>query len=385
MKNDIYDLLNDIDNQIDTFETVDITSTDLKNWKTSFAAKKKASTKKHTWKKYVAAAAAFVLILGGSSAPVRQNVYAQSQQIMESLSTLLGINGDISPYSTIVGKSLSKDGITVTLNEVILDGNKLIISYKAKADNAATLKKLKAKNMDELFIGTDILINGKNVSQSSGGSSHATDSLTSVGSSEIELDDSSALSGKSNFAIDFNCSTIKSSISLGKLKFTASDKELQAVTTTVPLHYTFTLPDKTKITLKNYRGNCVNQQISFTKKDSGSGINGDLILKGKDNLGNPVEFYLSTTDETNGEFEIDRINGFPSSKATSMTLTPYYAEYNTISDDKTDTSDDSGAAKIIGGGNAQIFEVTDSTESAPQKITASSYKKLGKSFTINIK
>lgn len=30
MKNDIYDLLNDIDNQIDTFETVDITSTDLK-------------------------------------------------------------------------------------------------------------------------------------------------------------------------------------------------------------------------------------------------------------------------------------------------------------------------------------------------------------------
>ena len=31
MKNDIYDLLNDIDNQIDTFETVDITSIDLKN------------------------------------------------------------------------------------------------------------------------------------------------------------------------------------------------------------------------------------------------------------------------------------------------------------------------------------------------------------------
>lgn len=90
MKNDIYDLLNDIDNQIDTFETVDITSTDLKNWKQSFALKKKTSVKKHTWKKYAAAAAAFIILLGGSSAPVRQNVYAQSQQIMESLSTLLG-------------------------------------------------------------------------------------------------------------------------------------------------------------------------------------------------------------------------------------------------------------------------------------------------------
>ena len=51
MKNDIYDLLNDIDNQIDTFENIDITSTDLKNWRQSFTSKKKASLKKHTWKK----------------------------------------------------------------------------------------------------------------------------------------------------------------------------------------------------------------------------------------------------------------------------------------------------------------------------------------------
>lgn len=46
MKNDIYDLLNDIDNQIDTFENIDITSTDLKNWKQSFASKKKAYMEK---------------------------------------------------------------------------------------------------------------------------------------------------------------------------------------------------------------------------------------------------------------------------------------------------------------------------------------------------
>lgn len=145
MKNDIYDLLNDIDNQIDTFENIDITSTDLKNWKQSFASKKKASLKKHTWKKYVAAAAAFVLILGGSSAPVRQNVYAQSRQIMERLSTLLGVEEDLSPYSTVVGKSVSKNGITVTLNEVILDGHSLIISYKTKIKDNATLKNLNIK------------------------------------------------------------------------------------------------------------------------------------------------------------------------------------------------------------------------------------------------
>ena len=82
--------------------------------------------------KYVAAAAAFVLILGGSSAPVRQNVYAQSRQIMESLSTLLGVEEDLSPYSTVVGKSVSKNGITVTLNEVILDDTASSFPIKQK-------------------------------------------------------------------------------------------------------------------------------------------------------------------------------------------------------------------------------------------------------------
>ena len=158
MKNDIYDLLNDIDNQIDTFENIDITSTDLKNWKQSFTSKKKASLKKHTWKKYVAAAAVFVLILGGSSAPVRQNVYAQSRQIMESLSTLLGVEEDLSPYGTVVGKSVSKNGITVTLNEVILDGHSLIISYKTKIKDSSVLKKSNIKTITELPIDIDLTI-----------------------------------------------------------------------------------------------------------------------------------------------------------------------------------------------------------------------------------
>ena len=172
MKNDIYDLLNDIDNQIDTFENIDLTSTDLKNWKQSFASKKKASLKKHTWKKYVAAAAAVVLILGGSSAPVRQNVYAQSRQIMERLSTLLGVEEDLSPYSTVVGKSVSKNGITVTLNEVILDGHSLIISYKTKIKDNATLKNLNIKLggfiANNIYISTDKLKDLKGLTDTKG-------------------------------------------------------------------------------------------------------------------------------------------------------------------------------------------------------------------------
>ena len=235
MKNDIYDLLNDIDNQIDTFETVDITSTDLKNWKQSFALKKKTSVKKHTWKKYAAAAAAFIILLGGSSAPVRQNVYAQSQQIMESLSTLLGTKEDLSPYSTVVGKSISKNGITITLNEVILDGHSLIISYKTKIKDSSVLKKSNIKTITELPIDIDLTIAGEPIVESVGICSTPIDKLTSISESEIQLNDSSILSEKADFTINF--STLdKSNTSIGKLKFTASGKELNAKTTNVALN-----------------------------------------------------------------------------------------------------------------------------------------------------
>ncbi len=291
MKNDIYDLLNDIDNQIDTFETVDITSTDLKNWKQSFALKKKTSVKKHTWKKYAAAAAAFIILLGGSSAPVRQNVYAQSQQIMESLSTLLGTKEDLSPYSTVVGKSISKNGITITLNEVILDGHSLIISYKTKIKDSSVLKKSNIKTITELPIDIDLTIAGEPIVESVGICSTPIDKLTSISESEIQLNDSSILSEKADFTINF--STLdKSNTSIGKLKFAASGKELNAKTTNVALNHSFTLPNKTKITLKNYRSNIVNHQISFTISKNNTGLSGDIILKGKDDLGNPVEFYL---------------------------------------------------------------------------------------------
>lgn len=228
MKNDLYDLLNDIDNQIDTFENIDITSTDLKTEAVLYF-KEKSIPQKAYMEKIRCCCNRFVLILGGSSAPVRQNVYAQSRQIMESLSTLLGVEEDLSPYSTVVGKSVSKNGITVTLNEVILDGHSLIISYKTKIKDNATLKNLNIKRITELPIDTDVTIGGQNIVNSIGSNSTPIDKLTSISESEIQLNDSSVLSDKSNFTINFY-TLDKSNTTIGKLKFAASGKELNAKT-----------------------------------------------------------------------------------------------------------------------------------------------------------
>ena len=145
---------------------------------------------------------------------------------MESLSTLLGTKEDLSPYSTVVGKSISKNGITITLNEVILDGHSLIISYKTKIKDSSVLKKSNIKTITELPIDIDLTIAGEPIVESVGICSTPIDKLTSISESEIQLNDSSILSEKADFTINF--STLYNNSLLLKIKICASGKELNA-------------------------------------------------------------------------------------------------------------------------------------------------------------
>lgn len=53
----------------------------------------------------------------------------------------------------------------------------------------------------------------------------------------------------------------------------------------------------------------------------------DIVLKGTDNLGNPVEFSLRTVNDHIGCMEVDTLkNGYIRDEAESLTLTPYIAK-----------------------------------------------------------
>ena len=135
MKESIYDLLNDIDSSPESYPAAQATQEDVKNWKKAFDKKRISSysdrktTGKHRWRKYAAAAAAAVVLIGAGSLPsVRITAYAAVKSVTYNLGQLLGISADLSPYTTVVGESVSKDGFTVTLNEVILDENMMYIT-----------------------------------------------------------------------------------------------------------------------------------------------------------------------------------------------------------------------------------------------------------------
>ena len=49
-------------------------------------------------------------------------------------------NGDTDSYTNVVGKSISRDGITITLNEIVMDSKNLWIAYSDSEDSDADMK-----------------------------------------------------------------------------------------------------------------------------------------------------------------------------------------------------------------------------------------------------
>lgn len=313
MKDTIYTLINEIDNQSDTYDHFEAELADVQKWKKSILKPNQKS--RSGWMKYTAAAACACLLLAAAG-PARGTVYAQVNAIIYSLSELLGISKDLSPYSTVIGESISKNGITVTLSDVILDDETLLVSY-----TTSTSESLDNAETEAAYLGfPTVLINGQRASVAAGGSSEKIDDYTMVSCLSIELADIDT-SKQMDISIQFNINNTN----IGNFAFTASGEELLANTSTVVLDRTFTLPDGSQLTLTRYTASDVNQKLYFesTLKE----YTYDLMVKGCDDLGNDVQFSVRFFDSGEGRMEVDTLyNGYIDENAKELTLTLYAAE-----------------------------------------------------------
>lgn len=315
MKNDIYTLLNDIDHSVDSYHVSAASQRDVKNWKKTVLSHSRRRKHKNQAVKYAAAAAVCLLAAGISFSPFSSLVYAQMKVVTYSLSQLLGIQTDLSPYSTAVGQSISKDGYTITLNDVILDQGNLLVSYTTTSPTAIKTPE------EELNLSTDVsvFINGKWAEFGASGSSEKVDDYNEINFREIHLDHIDT-SGQLDTELYFSLNQQRA----GSISFTASGKELSADTKTVAVNQKITLPDKTEITLEKYTSNQVGQRIYFS---AASLPDYDIMLKGFDNLGNPVEFGMRSFYDGIGQMSVETIeNGYIPEAAQSLTLQVYAAE-----------------------------------------------------------
>ena len=222
----------------------------MKKWKKQFSSRR-VSHRSH--KKYVAAAV--VCILGGSLLfpPTQFMAYAGMKTVTYNLSQFLGIQKDLSPYRTVLGESITKDGYTVTLNEVILDENILYVSdtftLPQKDElllkhNLLLLQMLTSLLMVKWFPGVPAA--KRNLQMT----------ITLFLTEELLSDN---LDSSQNLDIELGYSMYGQSF--GSFSFAATGKDLMASTYTTSLDTKIMLPDNTSIHFYKYSSNTMEHRI----------------------------------------------------------------------------------------------------------------------------
>lgn len=116
-----------------------------------------------SWK--TAVAGIILLIMVGCTLRYQEDVKAALQRVTSWIGQALGIkNGDTDSYTNVVGKSISRDGITITLNEIVMDSKNLWIAYSDSEDSDADMKDA----VEDKLLYTEVCINGQEIQQGLG-------------------------------------------------------------------------------------------------------------------------------------------------------------------------------------------------------------------------
>lgn len=308
----IYSLLNDLDTDIDSYDKEALSEFETKKYCRSVLA---ATRPKRKGRMAVSAACIALLVLTCTLVGFRQEVYAQLQEISYNIAGFLGIREDLAPYTTVVHQSVSKGDSTITLNEVILDRDELVVSVSQSFSQAMEPEAIPP-------LSCQVTINGRIIAEGGSGGSRLTDSTHVEQVINCDVPD---LNLQDNLDIQLDISYLSEGESpVYTFAFSAAGRQLAADTQSIPLDEHFTLPDKTAVTLTEYMDNSLGQKIYFTCSQN---LKYDLLLKGQDNLGNPVSFYLSRVRKNNGRLNIDLLDSSLSENASSLSLTPWAVKF----------------------------------------------------------
>lgn len=321
MKKDIYEILNDSNIDIDKYKKYDLNDIEKEKLKNNF--KNSVKNKKSIKKLPIAIAMSLILATGLVTTNLGSEILVSASITTSNISSYLGLNKNLDNYSTIINKSISKNGVTISLNDVILNNNELIVS--------STIQSSKGDATNEGFHEYgDILINGKIIKAGSTGSSKAIDKSTMESVTNYILPDID-LSKEIDIKIIYSDVLVGAKSIYGPwiFEFKANGSDLSKDTKRINLDNKFTLDNGNKINLTKFTSNAIGQEILYTiKNDNPTDKSAyDIKLVGKDNLNNPIEFGLSSSDSDGGILKIEPVLGKLSDKATSISLTPYAVKF----------------------------------------------------------
>lgn len=329
MDKNIYELLNDMNIDIDNYKKEEFNDFEKKKLKSKFRKSIKAQRKN---RKGIAVAAAVVIVVGSIGLFGTDAGAEIMASVSESISESLGIQKNLENYNTIINKSVTDNGITIQLNEVILDKsqNQLIISDTISSTNIL-------KENDSYCSDKTIYINNKKVKFfSEGGGRRRIDEYSCQSVYEYDLNSlkDMDLSGDLNIKIEYSKVMVNyENPKKGKwvFQFKTNGDALKIDTKEITLNNSFVLENGEKVILEKYTSNALGQNVICRIENYNKNEDYDVMLKGTDDLGNKIEFYVTTASKksmvlryNNLDINLDRNLD---ENAKELILTPYAVKY----------------------------------------------------------
>ena len=325
MKKDIFDMLNDSDINLDDYKKEEMN--DIEKMKMKKFVKKMTKKKK---KSKLAKVAGVCAIVGAGLliTPYGQDVIASINLPTYEIGYFFGGNRDLDDYKTVIDQSITDKGVTIKLNEVILDGDMLLVSSTTHIEN-------KEKQFRNISMYGDVYINGKSVSDSGGGTGALIEENTFADEGEYGIDLSKVdLTKPLDIRIALRevwASTEQEEGVLNPIRgswdfeFTVDPSEIIADTKVIEPNIEVKDGDEA-IIIEKYTSNKVGQKI-YVKYGENTLEDCSLDFVGTDNLGNKVEFDGRYRKGNEGMFEINQLDGGLSDEATEIRLQGVYKVY----------------------------------------------------------
>ncbi len=328
----IYELFNRIDIEDEIKEYENISEFEKKKIKNNIKNDKRfvRKSKKNSYMKYASIAAAGLIVFSSMNTATGRKIYAKTMSGLDNISTnisqLLNTNNDVSNYSTTVNKVIEHEGVNIKLQDVILDGNQLIIT---------SLIEVEDPNIDSVSFDYNIKINGKTIKDaSSSGSIGLLDKDSNI-YSDIRYIDLNGNILKDDINIDLSINKLllndNNNDIVKKVKgdwnynFISNNLELSKDTTMIPLNDIFNI-DNNRYELQELVLNPVSQIIKGKILNNGQ-LNKEIKLEGIDDLGNKVTFDLSSSDGVDLIFKYNNYDNDLKLDFKEIKLNIYTREY----------------------------------------------------------
>lgn len=321
MSKNIYEMLNEADIDLQELKNEEFTAFDKNKAKKNLKKSLNKNNKNKKHKKYILAAS----ILLVSMFLINDNFVSYAKEIISdisyNISKALGTSSNLEDYTNVINKSVLKNGLRVTLNEVVLNNDEIVFSYTVKSK-----ENLRDAKISDVIV-SGLHINNKQLSSTGGSGSEYVDDYTVESVTQCRLFGikEDELKGDVDIKVEFSLMTegeIK-----GKpwiFEFKANGKQLGLDTEEIKINKSIKLESGAKLILDKYTKNDLGEKIYAKIENYDENKYYDIYIEGVDDSKTNVKFLMGNCN--NNEPMLERFDASSSLDAKNINLSIYIAE-----------------------------------------------------------